>query len=159
MSYYQFVHKSVKWWRKVFFGMIEVVVVNSYILYSSHTDNRRKLSHKEFRRELVMSLCEQQRSTRSHRTPRRQQDQSLERLRGSHFPDAGSTRRDCRVCSVRGPDGKRRLTTSFCSTCNDHPHLCIGECFRKYHTRVNIGYVIYDIMYTSLILNRYHVYV
>ena len=54
-----------------------------------------------------MSLCEQQRSTRSHRTPRRQQDRSLERLRGSHFPDAGSTRRDCRMCSVRGPDGKR----------------------------------------------------
>ena len=136
MSYYQFVRKSV---RKVFFWMIEVVVVNSYILYSSHTDDRRKLSHKEFRRELVMSLCEQQRSIRSHRTPWRQHDQSLERLRGSHFPDAGSTRRDCRVCSVRGPDGKRRLTTSFCSTCSDHPHLCIGECFRKYHTHVNIG--------------------
>ena len=68
MSYYQFVHKSVKWWRKVFFWMVEVVVVN---LYTSHTDERRKLSHKEFRRELVMSLCEQQRSIRSHRTPRR----------------------------------------------------------------------------------------
>ena len=69
MSYYQFVRKSVKWWRKVFFWMVEVVVVNAYIVYCRHTDARRKLSHKEFRRELVMSLCEEQRSTTAHRQP------------------------------------------------------------------------------------------
>ena len=34
MSYYQFVHKSVRWWRKVFFRMLEVVVVNAHILYA-----------------------------------------------------------------------------------------------------------------------------
>ena len=34
MSYYQFVRKSVCWWMKVFFWMLEVAVVNSYILYS-----------------------------------------------------------------------------------------------------------------------------
>ena len=31
--YYSFLHKSVKWWRKVFFWMLEVTVVNSYIIY------------------------------------------------------------------------------------------------------------------------------
>ena len=74
MSYYSFVRKSVRWWRKVFFWMMEVVVVNSYTLYSMHTDARRKLSHKEFRRDLVMSLCEEQHATRTHHpTPRRDQ--------------------------------------------------------------------------------------
>ena len=138
MSYYQFVRKSVKWWRKVFFWMIEVMVVNAYILYTQHTDAAQKLSHKEFRRELVMSLCEEQQSTTPHRQPRHRQDQTLERLRGSHYPDTGSARRDCRVCSVWGSGGQRHLTASFCATCSDHPHLCIGECFRNYHTRRNI---------------------
>ena len=138
MSYYQFVRKSVRWWRKVFFWMVEVAVVNSYILYSAHTDARRKLSHKEFRRELVLALCEEQRSATSHRPPSRRRDQTLERLRGSHYPDTAAVRRDCCVCSVRDPGGQRRLTTSICGTCSDHPHLCVGECFRRYHTRAHL---------------------
>ena len=32
MSYYCFLHKSVKWWHKVFW-ILEVAVVNAYIIY------------------------------------------------------------------------------------------------------------------------------
>ena len=138
MSYYQFVRKSVRWWRKVFFWMVEVAVVNAYILYCNHTDTQRKLSHKSFRRELIVALCEEQRLVMSQLPRRQRRDQTLERLRGSHYPDIGPVRRDCRICSVRGQGGQRRLTTSFCSTCSDHPHLCIGECFRTYHTQPNL---------------------
>lgn len=137
MSYYQFVRKSLRWWRKVFFWMLEVVVVNSYILYTNNTDARRKLSHKEFRRELVVHLCEELRSAISSHNPQPPQDLTVERLRGSHFAEMGSVCRDCRMCSARG-GGQRHLTRSFCATCSDHPHLCIGECFRNYHTRANI---------------------
>ena len=54
MSYYQFNRKSVRWWRKVFFWVLEVMIVNAFILYLAHTDARRKLTHKEFRREIVL---------------------------------------------------------------------------------------------------------
>ena len=37
VSYYNFVHRTVKWWRKVFFVIIEVVVVNSHIIYKEHS--------------------------------------------------------------------------------------------------------------------------
>ena len=139
MAYYKFERKSVRWWRKVFFWMLEVVVVNSYILYSHHTDAPRKLSHKQFRRQLVVHLCEGQHSTTvlQHLLPP-PQDVTVERLRGSHFAELGSARRDCRMCSARGSCGQRHLTRSFCATCSDHPHLCIGECFRAYHTQANI---------------------
>ncbi|XP_023724806.1 piggyBac transposable element-derived protein 4 isoform X2 [Cryptotermes secundus] len=33
---YAFIRKSLKWWRKLFFWCLEVCIVNSYILYSSH---------------------------------------------------------------------------------------------------------------------------
>ena len=56
MSYYQFNRKSVRWWRKVFFWVLEVMIVNASILYLAHTDARRKLTRKEFRREIVLDL-------------------------------------------------------------------------------------------------------
>ena len=133
MSYYHFIRKSVKWWRKVFFWIVEVAVVNAYTLYLQHTDAQRKLTHKEFRREIILSLCEQQQESRAC-NPTRRRDETLERLRGAHFPEQGPSRRDCRICSKR-QQGHRHLTTTVCGTCSDRPSLCVGECFRRYHTQ------------------------
>ena len=58
--------------------------MNAYILYLNRTDAHRKLKHKEFRRMLVLALCEEQCSAKQSSRPRRRQDQTLERLRGSH---------------------------------------------------------------------------
>ena len=33
MSYYSFVQKSIKKWRKVFFWLLDMAVVNSFIVY------------------------------------------------------------------------------------------------------------------------------
>ena len=50
MSYYSFARKSVRWWRKVFFWLVEVMVVNAYTLYMHNSaPAQRKISHKEFR--------------------------------------------------------------------------------------------------------------
>ena len=38
-SYYIFLHKSVKWWRKVFFWMLEVAVINAYIIHLQEVGN------------------------------------------------------------------------------------------------------------------------
>ena len=51
MSYYSFLHKSVKWRRKVFFWILEVAVVNAYIIYKELALKRgdKLLSHFAFR--------------------------------------------------------------------------------------------------------------
>ena len=102
--------------------------------YSTSSRKQRKLTHKEFRRQIIMSLCDEQRQSRSCHMSRRQ-DETLERLRGSHFPETAPSRRDCRICSRRGRPGERHLTTTVYGTCSDLPHLCVGECFRRYHTQ------------------------
>ena len=53
-AYYAFVRKSRKWWRKLFFWLFEVTLVNSYILYRTNTT--RPSSHSQFRRSVVASL-------------------------------------------------------------------------------------------------------
>ena len=47
-SYYSFLHKSVKWWRKIFIWMLEVAVINSYIIYKKLATSRgqRPMTHK-----------------------------------------------------------------------------------------------------------------
>ena len=134
-AYYSFGRKSIKWWRKVFFWMLEVMINNAHVLYTRHTSSPRKLSQLEFRRALAVSLCQElpARTTLTHH----RHDQTLERLRGQYFPGKAPKRKDCRVCCQRGEGGERHLTSIICETCSDHPPLCIERCFQTYHTKAS----------------------
>ena len=59
ISYYSFSHRSVKWWKRVFFHLIDTTIVNAYILYSQSTQSSRKLTHVNFRIELAKGLFQQ----------------------------------------------------------------------------------------------------
>ena len=133
-AYYSFLRKSVKWWRKVLFWLLEVSTINSYVIYTSRLRQlgQHPLLHLQFRRSIVLSLVSHRLQLPRPPRPGRRADLSLERLRSvPHFSEEG---RDCRVCS----SGSRRRTTGFfCTTCSERPHLHPGRCFRVYHTRVN----------------------
>ena len=66
---YPFVRKTPKWWRKLFFYLLEVSTVNSFILYREVTQKKKKTAHLDFRQSLVESLVteylQQQESRRS----------------------------------------------------------------------------------------------
>lgn len=47
--------KSVKWWRKIFFWLVEVVVVNSFILFQQ-SDTTSDATHLQYRRNLISQL-------------------------------------------------------------------------------------------------------
>ena len=55
-SYHSFGHRTVKWWRRVFFHLIDTTIVNAYILYKESTQSTRKLTHVNFRVELAKGL-------------------------------------------------------------------------------------------------------
>ena len=136
-TYYSFLHKYVKWWRKVLFWLLEVATVNAYIVYSTHVQHsgQRPMAHLQFCRAVIHRLVSHHLLLPSQPRPGHHPDQSLERLRNvAHYSEEGSTRRDCRVCS----SGSRRRTTKFyCVTCSDHCHLHPGRCFRLYHTQLH----------------------
>ena len=133
-TYYSFLRKSVKWWRKVMFWLLEVSVVNAYIVHTTRL-KQKPLTHLQFRRALIQGLVSHRLHVPQPLRPGRRVDMSLERMRPiPHFSEEGDRRRDCRVCRSTS---KRRATTYFCLTCSDHPHLHPGKYFRVYHTRVN----------------------
>lgn len=131
-TYYSFTHKSVKWWRKVFFWLLEATTINSFILFKTANGiTTPKDHHIRFRRRLIQALVEPLTSTnrRESRAVHR-----IERLRPvPHFSKKGDKWKDCCVCSVR--QIKRCTTKHTCETCSDHPALCPGKCFKLYHTK------------------------
>ena len=51
---------TIKWWRKVYFSILEVATVNAYILYKVLAEKRgeRPVSHFVFRQHMIWSLSE-----------------------------------------------------------------------------------------------------
>ena len=68
----------------------------------------RRLTQREFCRQLVVSLCHsilvRPAATEHHA------DNTLKMLHGHHYPE--KKRRDCRVCSYRGPGAERHFTNT-----------------------------------------------
>ena len=50
--------KTLKWWKKLFFHLINVAIVNSYIIYKECTTRGTPMVQCHFRRRLVEELLE-----------------------------------------------------------------------------------------------------
>ena len=122
--------------EKGFFLILDLTVVNSYIIYQ-HTRNemKQKSVYLAFRRELIRHLIEPLLTSRLQ--PPIPQPISKERLKhqNAHYMEKRRKRNDCVVCSDRSENGMRHLTHYICTTRTDNPPLCPGECFQLYHTK------------------------
>ena len=133
---YSFIRKSVKWWRKLFFWLFEVTLVNSYILYK--TTVPQPTGHLQFRRSIIDSLLTRHLSTAPPRRrvgrPRQSApsgDPERFNLALRHFP--GKRRqRECVVCSDTVHRARKR-TAYYCKGCPTNPSLCADGCFEAYH--------------------------
>ena len=48
LSYYGFSHRTVKWWRRAFYHLLDEANVNAYILYAASSQPGTKLNHENF---------------------------------------------------------------------------------------------------------------
>ena len=127
--YYGFSHRPVKWWKRVFFHLLDVTLVNSHILYKAAT--QKNMSQLDFRISVAKGLFEGlERPHHRHHPPA---PQLPLRLTQRAFPEPipGGKRSDCKVWSVRGA-GQRHQTGYRCKLC--HTPLCLYPCFERYHT-------------------------
>lgn len=136
---YPFTRKTIKWWRKVFFWLLDASITNSYILYKELEQSPKR--HIAYRRSIVTALATQYISSAPPRPrigrPRKRAHPDSgdpERLNGKlHLLDKRQ-QRECVVCSN---SGERHRTIYYCKTCLDSPSLCPGNCFERYHTLTN----------------------
>lgn len=124
--------KTWKWTKILFFHLLDITILNSYLLHKSVGG---KMSHKTYRETLVRNLLTEVQGASSRTATGRpivvtSQLSRLEVKFSQHWPLRGNRRR-CRVCS----DKKKIVRTQYaCKKCN--VRLCVDECFEKWHTRV-----------------------
>ena len=140
VSSYRFLQKSLKWWKKLFFFLLEFSVINSFILFNLFRREKGlpSVKHRIYRKFLIQELVGNNRNKNAKRRGRPSTGDEQERLSGTpHFLGKfeGRRSRQCLVCSDRNGPGGRRETVFFCSTCSRHPALHPTECFKIYHTK------------------------
>ena len=127
--YYGFSHKSIKWWKRVFFHLLDLSLVNAHLL---HLQSGHKLTQLQFRQEVAKSLLDDFTRERAHKTHRAPDTPlRLKEVRPFLEPTPSGTRPDCRVCSNRGM-GERHQTGYRCKGCKTP--LCPYPCMERYHT-------------------------
>ena len=129
---------TFKWTMKLFFHLLDLTVLNSWILLSSCG---AKYTHWDLRLLLVRNLIEEAGKNQDCLTRKLVGRPSvattdvvrLESCHNQHWPAKLSTKLCCCVCSSRG---HRKGTTYKFARCD--VGLCVVPCFVEYHTRVNL---------------------
>lgn len=146
-QYYSCLRKSTKWYKKLFFHLLNVCVINAYILCKKYApDTGHKMEHHAFRVSLCEALLHEAEEAPRPMTERGRKcvGEKPSRLTGRHFPDyipakPGAKRqrplRDCVGCNPKKskrPTHKRKQTSFWCPDCS--VALCVPNCFQVYHT-------------------------
>ena len=158
LSYYGCIRRSVKWWRKMFFHVLDMIVTNAWILYRYHHMKRGTigmLSHSKFVSELADYLVQPGQRGHEGVSPLIAiRGNNNGRLLGRHFPTpipwkarSGNTKRQrkaavrpCYVCQQVSEHTNnvkdKHWSTFWCEACGKT--LCVQRnCFQVYHTERN----------------------
>ena len=143
MGYYNVGRRSKKWWKRVFAYLLEVSILNAYVLQKFKKGETEK-DFLSFRLALATQLVGTYRRSHSGR-PRSLEHKQQLRLdtTRSHLPECVASKRDCVVCSkMRNKLGisrkeYRHESCIKCIVCD--VHLCLNRernCYKIYHTEV-----------------------
>ena len=100
MVYYACGRRTLKWYKRVFWRLVEHVLVNAYIMFRQVCQpNIRQWTQKRFRMELAYTLAAPLIATRMG--PGRSPSLNLNRLHGKHFAYIHETRKRCVVWSYK----------------------------------------------------------
>ena len=151
IGFYNAGRRSKKWWKRVFFHILECCILNAYVL-DSHVRplehalrGRKKRDYLSFRIELAEMLIGTFRSRQRAGRRVSAEHSQLDRLNPAlgHWPVSATNKLDCVVCSLRRKKqglpraGNRHESRIKCCHCN--VHLCVDQerdCFCKYHSLV-----------------------
>ena len=145
MSYNNILRRSHKWWRKLFIHLLNMALLNAYILHSKY--GNKKITHEEFSLSVIERWTEEGVAICIWTLPPliSNRNEGDERLTERHFPcripsAVGAKRsrpsRPCFVCSkiplVEGIRVSKKWTSFWCDECKKP--LCVEFCFKVYHT-------------------------
>ena len=122
ISYYEIDVRMKKWWKRLFNHLIDIAVVNSFILYNKSGRNEI-LSQKKYRESIVMTVIAKYRV-----------ENVCKELACEHLIKRTNKQRTCKGCyEKKYHNAKNTPTTIYmCVACD--VHLC-PTCFYEYHMK------------------------
>ena len=152
LNYYSFLWKSMKWSRKLLIHMLNLLILNAYILNKHY--GCEKLTHDEYRDRIVKYLLEEglknykiplppvmSKRIANYHGPGHDKARLCERHFPSCIPKGEGKKRErpsrcCSVCSyIPGYLYKKKRTSYWCEDCRKP--LCVVPCFKIYHTEMD----------------------
>ena len=146
MSFHVALRKSMKWSRKLFFHLFNMVMLNSYLLNKKF--GKRKMSKHDYIEYIANYLVDTGYPTLTCVPRRTFNPSNVERLTERHFPKRIPLRNGklqgivCRACNFTrsqitamgyaSQNLSRKTTIYWCEECETP--LCITPCFEIYHT-------------------------
>jgi len=121
-TFYYYDHSFWKWWKTIFVFLLEVSIINSYILFKEY--NKSKISQKDYRLSLAKQLIDYSLKNKqiNYFFPKKKMKRSNCRLVST------KVHRDCKICSNRKI---KRVTTRFmCEFCK--VHICAAYCYDEH---------------------------
>lgn len=127
MAYYPCERKTLRWYKKIFVHVLQMIVVNAMHLYNMHAIDKT-MSLYDFRLSVIEGLLPPKHAPVP--TPPRN---ALHKLVQNEERDkkGDRKRKECRVCYRT--EKKRKMTTFTCSVCPGSPGLCAVNCFDSFH--------------------------
>lgn len=127
LSYYSTPRKSLRWYVKVFFHLMDASLWNSMYIYSKLCPES-KMTYLQFRDAIIENFLNVQPTPRAGAMPTKQ-------VRPQHLPVKLDKRVRCHNC--RKSEMKRKTTFYVCSICKDKDDksfgLCMPDCFQTWH--------------------------
>jgi hypothetical protein len=134
--------KSLKWYKKVFFRIIDIASINAFFLFNS-VSKKNPTNFSNFKENLIKQLVEKYHKSRPSTTGGRRVHDSPTRLcaRFAHYMkpvpqvEGGKLKRkQCHVCKhTQLRQQKRKDSSWMCRECG--VGLCMYPCFEEYHTK------------------------
>ena len=131
ISYYSALRKTIRWPKKVALHIFEMMIHNAYMLYCQQSGSKMK-GLRSFREKLVLHLLKDSLPSEPN-TKRRRGGYEIQHYL-EYLPATEKKQRPTKPCRVCTKNKKRKETRYFCAACDDHPPLCVVECFRAYHS-------------------------
>lgn len=133
---YSIGRRSVKWWHRITYFLIDMAIVNSYIAYKVSKGVICRQDQFSYRlnlaKQLIQGFLSRKRKGKPinfHTKTKTVPDEVKFDRVGVHMPKEGATPRRCKLCITKAKEKRTRLLCSHC----DVP-LCIIPCFAKFHT-------------------------
>ena len=132
---YEVGRKSIKWWFRILYFLVDLAIVNSCILWKMHQPPNSKISQLTYRLKLARQLIDGFSSRKKEGRPpnffKCSVPKELRLAKGiSHLRRFEQTSRHrCKLCSSK--DKKQSRTNVICIACN--VPLCVKKCFEYFH--------------------------